>query len=72
MYEVKADALEESFDALVQTDKIASLEADMAALKGQVAAVQRTAIARPALDGVKGGEADPARAAFIDKYLICH
>ena len=69
MYEVKADALEESFDALGQTDKFASLEADIAALKGQVAAVQRNAIARPALDGVKGGEADPARAAFVDKYL---
>ena len=69
MYEVKADALEESFDALGQTDKFASLEADIAALKGQVAAVQRTAIARPALDGVKGAEVDPARAAFVDKYL---
>lgn len=69
MYEVKADALEESFDALAQADKIASLEADMAALKGQVAGVQRSAIVRPALDGVKGADTDPARAAFIDKYL---
>lgn len=69
MYEVKADALEESFDALAQADKVATLEADVAALKGQVAATQRQAIERPALDGVKGAETDPARAAFIDKYL---
>ncbi len=69
MYEVKADALEESFDALAQADKIAGLEAEMAALKGQVGAVQRSAIARPALDGVKGAEIDPSRAAFVDGYL---
>lgn len=69
MYEVKADALEESFDALAQTDKIATLEADVAALKGQVAAAQRAPIIRPALDGVKGAEADPARAAFVDQYI---
>ncbi len=69
MYEVKADALEGSFDALAQADKISTLEADLAALKGQVAAVQRTAVDRPALDGVKGAERDPARAAFVDKYL---
>jgi len=69
MYEVKADALEESFDALAQGDRIANLEADMTALKGQVDAVRRSAVERPALDGVKGAEADPARAAFTDKYL---
>lgn len=69
MYEVKADALEESFDALSQTDRIASLEADMSALKGQVEAARRAAVERPALDGVKGAEADPARTAFVDKYL---
>lgn len=69
MYEVKADALEESFDALAQADKIATLEADMAALKGQVAAVQRTGVERPALDGVKGAEENPARVAFVDRYL---
>lgn len=69
MYEVKADALEQSFDALAQGDRIASLEADMTALKGQVAAVRRAAVERPALDGVKGAEADPARTAFVDKYL---
>ncbi|MEZ5655571.1 MAG: phage major capsid protein [Sphingobium sp.] len=69
MYEVKADALEGSFDALAQADKISTLEADLAALKGQVAAVQRRAVDRPALDGVKGAERDPARVAFVDKYL---
>ncbi|TNE46123.1 MAG: phage major capsid protein [Sphingomonadales bacterium] len=69
MYEVKADALEESFDAIAGADRIATLEADMAALKGQVAAVRRGGVERPALDGVKGGEADPARAAFIDRYV---
>jgi HK97 family phage major capsid protein len=69
MYEVKADALEGSFDALAQAEKITTLEADMAALKGQVAAVQRSGLDRPALDGVKGAEADPARAAFVDGYL---
>ena len=69
MYEVKADALGESFDALAQADRIAGLEADIVALKGQVAGVQRSAIERPALDGVKGAEIDPARAAFIDKYI---
>src|SRR3546814_18827532 len=44
MYEVKADALEESFDAVLQAEKIAALEADMAALKGQVVAAQRPAL----------------------------
>jgi hypothetical protein len=57
MYEVKADALEESFDAVLQAEKIAALEADVSALKGQVVAAQR-----PALDGVKGDAADPQRA----------
>lgn len=69
MYEVKAEALEESFDALAQTDRIKTLEADIAALKGKVAAVARSGVERPALDGVKGAEADPARVAFVDRYL---
>ncbi|OYW84041.1 MAG: phage capsid protein, partial [Sphingobium sp. 32-64-5] len=69
MYEVKADALEQSFDALEGGDRLAMLEADMAALKGQVAAVRRGGIERPALDGVKGAEGDPARAAFVDRYM---
>ncbi|MGE4429136.1 MAG: phage major capsid protein [Sphingobium sp.] len=69
MYEVKADALEQSFDALEGGDRLDALEAEMAALKGQVAAVRRAGVERPALDGVKGGEADPARAAFVDRYV---
>ncbi len=69
MYEVKAEALEGSFDALAQAEKIKTLEADMAALKGQVAAARRGAAERPALDGVKGADADPARVAFVDRYL---
>ncbi|MCF8708569.1 phage major capsid protein [Rhizorhapis sp. SPR117] len=64
MYEVKADGLEDSFDAVLQAEKIATLEADMAALKGQVVAAQR-----PALDGVKALADDPQRAAFVDRYL---
>src|SRR3546814_14024070 len=64
MYEVKADALEESFDAVLQAEKIAALEVDMAALNGQVVAAQR-----PALDGVKGGPIAPQRAAFVERSL---
>lgn len=68
MLEVKADALEESFDAILQGEKIAGLEAEMAALKGQVAAVT-LAGQRPPLDGAKGSAVDPARAAFTERYL---
>lgn len=64
MYEVKADALEESFDAVLQAERIAQLEADMAALKGQVVAAQR-----PVLDGVKGAADNPQRTAFVERYL---
>lgn len=64
MYEVKADALEDSFDAVLQADKIANLENEIATLKGQVVAAQR-----PVLDGAKGGAVDPNRAAFVDRYL---
>jgi HK97 family phage major capsid protein len=64
MYEVKADALEESFDAVLQAERIAQLEADMAALKGQVVAAQR-----PALDGVKGAADSPQSTAFVERYL---
>ena len=68
MMEVKADALEESFDAILQADRVAGLEARVdaldAALKGQA---ERAA--RPPLDGAKGSEVDPARAAFTERYL---
>ena len=59
------DALESSFDAAVQGERIAALEADLGAL--------RVAMQRPALDGVKGGApgsfGDPARSAFVDRYV---
>ncbi|MEO8723154.1 MAG: phage major capsid protein [Sphingobium sp.] len=64
MYEVKAEALEDSFDAVLQADKINNLESEIETLKGQVIAAQR-----PALEGAKGGAVDPARAAFVDRYL---
>ena len=68
MMEVKADALEESFDAILQADRVAGLEARVdaldAALKGQA---ERAA--RPPLDGAKGSKVDPARAAFTERYL---
>ena len=67
-YEIKADALEGSFDAFDQAEKIAALETEMAALKGKVDAQHRAGL-RPALDGVKGGDVDPQRAAFVDRYL---
>lgn len=59
------DALEGSFDVVLQGERIAALEADLSAM--------RVAMQRPALDGVKGGApgnfGDPARAAFVDRYL---
>jgi len=68
MVEVKADALEESFDAILQAEKIAGIEARIdgidAAMKARAAEA-----ARPVLDGVKGASVDPARAAFVDRYL---
>lgn len=68
MLEVKADALEESFDAVLQEDRIAGIEARMDALDDAVRA-QATRAARPPLDGAKGSEIDPARAAFTERYL---
>lgn len=58
------DSLEASFDAVLQGERIEGLEGEIAALKGALLAQQR-----PALDGVKGGAVDPARAAFVDRYL---
>ncbi|MBB5987299.1 phage major capsid protein [Sphingobium lignivorans] len=68
MLEVKADALEESFDAVLQADRIAGIEARMDALDDAVR-TQATRAARPPLDGAKGSETDPARAAFTERYL---
>ena len=58
------ETLEGSFDKVLQGERIGVLEGEVAALRGQVLASQR-----PALDGVKGGDVDPARAAFVDRYL---
>lgn len=68
MVEVKADALEESFDATLQADKVAALEARLDGIDATMRA-RAVEAARPALDGVKGGAVDPARAAFVDRYL---
>lgn len=68
MVEVKADALEESFDAILQAERIDAIEQRLGALD---AAVRERDVAgqRPALDGVKGGAVDPARTAFVDRYV---
>lgn len=58
------DALDARLDAVVQGERIDGLEGEIAALKGALLAAQR-----PALDGVKGGAVDPARANFVDRYL---
>jgi HK97 family phage major capsid protein len=68
MVEVKADILAESFDALAQAERMAAIEAQVAQLgeqlRGQAALAQR-----PVLDGAKGGAADPAHIAFVERYL---
>lgn len=74
MYEVKADALDASFGApglaaAAGADRLARVEADLAVLKGRVAGARRGALGRPALDGVKGMGDDPARTAFVDRYI---
>lgn len=68
MVEVKADALEDSFETILHGERIAALEARIEGLNVSLKARAIDA-ARPPLDGVKGGEADPARAAFVDRYL---
>jgi HK97 family phage major capsid protein len=68
MMEVKADALEASFDAVLQAERIAALEARIDGLDTAMKTRGRD-VARPMLDGVKGSAVDPARAAFVDRYL---
>jgi len=63
MYETKSDELERAFDA----DAVAALRAEMTALKARMDA-WTIAAGRPALDGAKAA-ADPARAAFVERYL---
>lgn len=59
------DPLAASFDALAD---VATLKRDVAALKGRLRASSRPALS---VDGVKGlaAQDDPARAAFVDRYL---
>jgi HK97 family phage major capsid protein len=65
MVEVKADALEQSFDAFEdEDDGVAALKAELETLKAKIAAGVIQA-QRPALDGVKSIEA----ASFVDQYI---
>ncbi|HEX7856700.1 MAG TPA: phage major capsid protein [Sphingobium sp.] len=68
MVEVKADALAESFDAILQGERIAAIEARIDGIDGAMR-MRAGDAARPLLDGVKGSAIDPARAAFVDRYL---
>lgn len=63
MVEVKADALEESFEQF-EDDGIAELKAELDQLKAKIAAGV-IAAQRPALDGVKSAEGQ----AFVDQYI---
>ena len=58
------DQLEASLDMVAQGERIEGLASEVAALKGALLAQQRAP-----LDGVKGGVEDPARAAFVERYL---
>ena len=64
--EMKADALEGAFDAVLAAEAVDELKASVAALKAQVDA-QAVAASRLPLDGAKA--ADPARDAFVERYL---
>jgi HK97 family phage major capsid protein len=65
MVEVKADALEQSFEAFEQEDDgVAALRAELDLLKAKIAS-GAIAAQRPALDGVKSAEA----AGFVDQYI---
>ena len=65
MVEVKADALEQSFDAFEEEgDGVGALKAELELLKAKVAS-GAIAAQRPTLDGVKSAEAS----SFVDQYL---
>lgn len=64
--EVKADALDGAFDAVLAAEAVDELKASVAALKAQVDA-QAVAASRLPLDGAKA--VDPARDAFVERYL---
>ena len=65
--EMKADALEGAFDAVLAAEAVDELKASVAALKAQVDA-QTVAASRLPLDGAKAA-ADPARDAFVERYI---
>ncbi|WP_033074771.1 phage major capsid protein [Sphingopyxis sp. MWB1] len=65
---VKADALEGAFDAVLAAEAVDELKASVAALKRQVDA-QAVGAARLPLDGAKAAEDDPARDAFVERYV---
>lgn len=64
--EWKADALDGAFDAVLAAEAVDELKASVAALKAQVER-QAVAAARMPLDGAKAD--DPARDAFVERYL---
>ncbi len=65
MVEVKADALEQSFEAFEdEDDGVAALKAELDQLKAKIAS-GAIAAQRPALDGVKSAETS----SFVDQYL---
>jgi HK97 family phage major capsid protein len=68
--EVKAEALDGAFEAVLAAEEIAAVRGDLAALKAQVER-QAVSAGRLPLDGVKsaGDTVDPARAAFVERYL---
>ena len=70
MYEVKADPLEASFDAVEQGEAIAALRGEMAALRAKVDAGVIVA-GRPVLAGAAGspGARSPETKAFVERYL---
>src|SRR5437868_10118026 len=70
MVEVKADALEQSCDAIEEEeDGVAALKAELEQLKSKIAAgviaAQRAPLELTGLDGVKSAEA----ASFVDQYI---
>jgi HK97 family phage major capsid protein len=65
MLEVKADALEQSFEAFEQEDDgVAALKAELETLKAKIASGVIQA-QRPVLDGMKSAESS----SFIDQYI---
>src|SRR4051794_4155454 len=65
MVEVKADALERSFEEFEdEEDGVAALRSELDQLKAKIASGV-IAAQRPALDGVKSAEA----ASFVDQYV---